>query len=134
MPSRARHLEFDEILREKGVIMDDTDGTAVHNRLDKHAKTYGSTHREDDEWHSHVGIRAMIDNVVNSLGNISQDRATDYVRIAHGHECLDYMASKLKRQQECSYSGLDWREVYRRTWRYMKAKGYSDAYYRRLGR
>jgi hypothetical protein len=105
----------------------------THNRLDKHAMTYGPTHHEDDEWHSHTGVRSMIDNMINSLGNISKERATDYVRIAHGHECLDYMASKLRRQYDCSYASLDWDEVFRRTWRYMKSKGYDRAYYRELG-
>lgn len=133
MPARSKHLAFDEMLREKGVIMDDTDGTTVHNRLDRHARTYGPNHREEDEWHSHVGVRSMTDNLLSSFGNISKERATDYVRIAHGHECLDYMASKLRRQYDCSYAALDWDEVFRRTWRYMKSKGYDRSYYRELG-
>ena len=132
MPSRKKLLEFDEILRAKGVIMDDTDGTTIHNRLDRHAKTYGPAHREDDEWHSHGAIRYMIDNMIKSLGNISQDRATDYVRVARGHECLDYMASKLRRQYDCSSASLDWGYVYQRTWRYMRSNGYHRAYYREL--
>ena len=63
MPSRKWHLEFDEVLRDKGVIMEDTDGTAVHNRLDRNASRYGPTHREDDEWHNPESVRAMIDNL-----------------------------------------------------------------------
>jgi hypothetical protein len=132
MPSRKKHLEFDDYLRNRGNILEDTKGTAVHNRLDKHAKTYGPTHRDDDEWHSHQGARAMIDNIVKSLG-MEQDRATDYVRIAHGHESLDYMTSKLKRQGDCRESDLDWDYVYRRTWKYMKSKRLHRARYKEMG-
>jgi hypothetical protein len=132
MPSRKRHLEFDDYLRDRGAIFEDTDGTTVHNRLDRHARSYGPSHREDDEWHSHEGVRAMVDNIVNTIG-MSKERASDYVRIALGHESLDYMASKLKRQYGCKEEDLDWDEVRRRTWRYMKSKRYHKARYRELG-
>jgi hypothetical protein len=132
MPSKKHHLEFDEILRGKDVICEDTDGTTVHTRMDKHAKTFGPVHREVDFWHSHEGVRTFIDNMINSLGNINQATATDYVRIAYGHIALDYIASKLKRQYKCNYNQLDWDEVYRRAWQYYRRKGYRRKYYREL--
>jgi hypothetical protein len=74
----------------------------------------------------------MIDNIVKSI-EMDQDRATDYVRIAHGHESLDYMTSKLKSQDDCRESDLDWDYVYRRTWKYMKSKRFHRARYKELG-
>lgn len=87
-------------------------------------------HRELDYYHSDWGIRGFIDNIVNSIGTIDPATATDYVRIAHGHLCLDYMASKLKRQQGLAYTQLNWREVYTRTWKYFQRHGFHRTYYR----
>lgn len=70
MPTRERHLEFDDILRYKGIICDDTDGNSVHARLDKGSKWFADVHRELDPFNSIEGIRAFVDNIVNSFGNI----------------------------------------------------------------
>lgn len=131
MPPRERHLEFDGILRYKGVICDDTDGNSVHARMDKGSKWYAERHRELDYFHSVDGIRDRVDHIINSIGNINPSTATDQVRIAYGHECLDDMASKLKEQYECTYNELDWDEVYRRTWKYFKNCGFDKKYYKR---
>jgi hypothetical protein len=130
MPSRQRHLEFDEVLRKKGVICQHTNGNTVHSRMDKGSKWFADAHREIDHFHSHSGIRDTIDNIVKSIGSIYQSTATDYVRIAYGHLCLDYMASKLKRQLDCTYGQLDWEYVYKRTWNYYKAHGLHRTYYK----
>ena len=115
MPSLMYHLEFDEKrLKKNEVIYDDTNGTAVHRRMDKNAKKYGSDHRELDYWHSPEGIRDMIDNFVDTIG-IYPETATDYVKIAYGHRCLDSVASKTKRRLNCEYKDLnqsDWRSIY----------------------
>jgi hypothetical protein len=130
MPSRKHHLEFDDRLRKNSVICEDTDGNAVHARLDRNSKHFADMHRELDYFHSDVGIRDFIDNIVNSIGTIAKSTATDYVRIAYGHLCLDYMASKLKREYDCSYRELNWRGVYTRTWKYFQRNGYHRTYYR----
>ncbi|GEM_PF-1073769 len=131
MPSRKRHLEFDEYLRKKGVIYADTDGNSVHARMDRGSKIYADAHRDLDYFHSDSGIRDYVDQIMNSIGTIYHETATDYVRIAYGHRCLDYMASKLKRQYGCTYNELDWKTVYRRTWKYFKYLGFHRTYYRR---
>jgi len=130
VPNRKYHLEFDDRLRKNAVISDDTDGNSVHARMDKNSKHLADMHRELDYYHSDPGVRDFIDNIVNSIGTIGQATATDYVRIAHGHLCLDYMASKLKRQQECTYKELNWREVYTRTWKYFQRQGLHRTYYK----
>jgi hypothetical protein len=130
MPPRKYHLKFDERLRKNDVICEDTDGNSVHARLDKNSRHMGDMHRELDYFHSAEGIRDFIDNIVFSIGTIYPETATDYVRIAYGHLCLDYMASKVKRQLDCSYSDLDWRRVYRRTWTYFKRKGFNNTRYK----
>jgi len=130
MPPRKYHLEFDDRLRGNDIICEDTDGNTVHARLDRNSKHLGDMHREIDYWHSPEGIRDMIDNIVNSIGNIYPGTATDYVRIAYGHLCLDNMASKLKRKDNCEYKDLDWREIYNRTYHLFRRKGYHKTYYR----
>jgi hypothetical protein len=130
MPPRKYHLEFDERLRKNAVICDDTNGNSVHARMDKNSKHLADMHRELDYFHSDVGIRDFIENIVNSIGTIDQSTATDYVRIAYGHLCLDYMASKLKRKLECGYKELNWRKVYTRTWKDFQRKGFHKTYYR----
>jgi len=130
MPSREHHLEFDDRLRKNGIICEDTDGNAVHARLDRNAKHLADMHRELDYFHSPEGIREFIDNIVNSIGGIYQATATDYVRIAYGHLCLDYMASKLKRKFNCTYKELDWRKVHTRTYRYFRRCGHHRTHYR----
>ncbi len=102
MPLRRIHSEFDDVLREKDIIFKDTGGNSVHNRMDKGSNNYGANHRLESFFHSAEGIRKFIENIVNSLGTISQETATDYVRIAYGHLCLDYMTTKLKNEKDWS--------------------------------
>ena len=114
MPTRDRHLAFDEILRNKGVI-GLTDGNIMHDRMDRNVKYLLKDHREIDWWHHDKGIREYVRNMSHSGFGISQDKATDYIRIGLGHIALDYMASKLKEKNGSSYEGLDWSIVYQRT-------------------
>lgn len=130
MPTRKYHLEFDEILRENGFICENTDGNTVHDRLDRHSKKYGRDHREMDEWHSPEGIRDFIDNLINSLNNIYQETATDYVRIAYGHIVLDEVASKAKRDENKDYNKLDWNKIYSKALSKFMREGFHRKRYR----
>ena len=133
MPSLKKHLEFDDKkLRRYNVICEDTDGTKVHQRLDKGAKKYGPTHRDDDYWHSDAGIRDTVDNNIASICNIHPGTATDYVRIAYGHICLDEVASKYKRDSGCDYGDLDdndWRIIFNRAYHKFVRKGHRTRKY-----
>ncbi len=130
MPSRQIHLKFDEVLEKNGVISEDTDGNSVHNRMDKQFKNYGTNHREEDYFHSVEGIRDFIDNMVNSLGTISQDTATDYVRIAYGHLCMDHITTKLKNEKNWSDDDIDWEIVFQRAYSYYRNKGFHKTRYK----
>ncbi len=121
MPSINRHREFDERLKKNGVICEDTNGATVHKRMDRNAKKYGRDHRVLDEWHSPEAIRDMIDNLVDTIG-INKLTATDFVRIAYGHRCLDYIASK--------YPDADWDEVFRRAYRLFRRRNFHTKRYR----
>ena len=132
MPSLDRHLDFDEKrLKKNGVIYEETFGTSVHRRMDKNAKKFGPDHRNLDYWHSPKGIRDMIDKFVDTNG-IYPETATDYVRIACGHRCLDYIASKTIRQQGCIYGDFDdadWRGIYTRAYSLFRRNGYHKTVY-----
>lgn len=132
MPSLKYHLDFDERrLKKNGVICEDTDGTSVHRRMDKNAKKYGPDHRDFDYWHSSEGIRDMIDAFVESIG-IYPVTATDYVRIAYGHRCLDYITSKTIRSFDCRYNDLaesDWRSIYTRAYKLFRRNYHHKAVY-----
>lgn len=133
MPPRDYHLAFDEILRNNGIICDDTYGDSVHKRLDKHSKKFGAMHREIDEWHSTNGIRDFIDNLINGLGTIYQETATDYIRIAYGHIVLDEIASQFKINFNCDYNELDWEEVFKEVFKEYKKFGFHKTKYHRSG-
>lgn len=132
MPSLRNHLDFDEKrLKKNRIICEDADGTAVHQRMDRNARKYGPDHRELDEWHEPEAIRDMIDNFVDTIG-IYPETATDYVRIAYGHRCLDSVASRAKREMDCGYSGLteaDWRGIYTRAYKLFRKYGYHKKVY-----
>jgi hypothetical protein len=98
--------------------------------MDKGSKWFQEAHRDLDHFHSDAGIRDYVTQLIESLGSIYTSTATDNVRIAYGHLCLDYIASKLKRQQNCTYRELDWNLVYRRAWNLFKRKGYKRKYYK----
>jgi len=132
MPSLERHLEFDEKrLKKNGAVFSDTDGTAVHRRMDRNASKYGPDHRELDEWHEPDAIRNMVDNIVGSIG-MDSSRGTDYVRIAFGHRCLDSVASRAKRDLNCSYADLDdddWRGIFTHAYKLFRKYGYHKKVY-----
>ena len=132
MPDLKHHLDFDEKrLKKNGIIYEETDGTSVHRRMDRNAKKYGPDHRDLDYWHSAEGIRDMIDGFVDSIG-IYPQTATDYVRIAYGHRCLDSIASRQKRVLDCGYSGLtdaDWRGIHTRAYKLFRRYGYHKKVY-----
>lgn len=133
MPDLKHHLEFDEKrLKKNHIICEETDGTSVHRRMDRNARKFGPDHRELDEWHEPDAIRNMIDNIVNSISNIHPETATDYVRIAFGHRCLDRVASGARRAFDCSYSALeesDWRSIYTRSYKLFRRYGYHKKVY-----
>jgi hypothetical protein len=98
LPTRRGHLKFDEYLREHGVIREDTNTDAVHNRMDKDLQVYGHwNHQYEDYYHHPNGIRDWI-RKWSHLGY--QDTLTDYVRAALGHLVLDEMWSKYKFESE----------------------------------
>lgn len=136
MPARGFHQQFDEMLASKGVICEDRNGARVHAFMDRGAKKWGRLHRELDPRHDAEMIRPWIAAQVKRLGTISQDTATDYVRIAWGHVVLDYVASTAKdrmqrtRGRRPSDSELDWDSIYRRAWRYHRESGFHRVYYR----
>jgi len=132
VPSLERHLEFDEKrLKKNGVIFMNTDGTAVHRRMDRNASKYGPNHRDLDEWHTSEAIRDMVDNIVGSIG-MDSSRGTDYVRIAYGHRCLDSVASRTRRELGCNYSDLDdseWRSIYTHAYKLFRRYYYHKKVY-----
>lgn len=132
MPSLAYHLDFDEKrLKKNKVIYEDTNGTSVHRRMDKNAKKFGPDHRDLDYWHSPEGIRDTVDKFVDTIG-IYPQTATDYVRIAYGHRCLDYIASKTIREYDCGYKDLDnndWRTIYTRAYSLFRHNKYHKTVY-----
>jgi len=132
MPSLKYHLEFDEKrLKKNEIIYEDTDGAAVHRRMDRNAKKYGPDHRELDEWHEPDAIRDMVDNFVETIG-IYPQTATDYIKIAFGHRCLDDVASKYKREFGCNYSDLDnddWRRIFTKAYKKFKRERYHKKVY-----
>jgi hypothetical protein len=130
MPPRKYHLEFDDVLRDRNIICDDTDGSTVHRRLDYHSKSYGIDHRELDELHQPESIRVFIDNIITSLNNIYQGTATDYLRIAYGHVTLDEIASRYKRKLSCEYKELEWGDIYQKTLAKFRREGYYKKYYK----
>jgi len=97
--------------------------------MDKHSKIYQGDHRELDDWHSPNGIRDMIDNIVESIGNIYPQTATDYVKIAYGHVCLDEKASEIKKRLGLPYSELDWFDIYKRAYRSFISHGFNKKVY-----
>lgn len=50
------------------------------------------------------------------------DRATFFV--AYGQICFDETESRLKAEQTCSYSELDWDDVFKKSWNSCKRQSY----------
>lgn len=89
MPSKNLHLKFDEYLKDKGVIYEDTNGMRVHERMDRDLQKYGHwNHRYSDYYHNDAGIREWI----RKWSHLAyQETMTDYIRICFGHLVLDEM-------------------------------------------
>ena len=135
MPSLNRHLEFDDArLRKNGVIGKGTDGTAVHQRMDRRASDYDKDHLVLDEWHTPKGIRVMVSNLVASLGTVRPETATDFVRIAYGHVVLDRTVSRVVQEQGGECSDLDWGRVYTLAYRQFRRSKYHSKRYKPRGR
>jgi len=122
MPTRRVHLKFDQYLWEHGVILDDTYGDSVHKRLDKGLSKYGPDHQFMDYYHTEEGIRYWLDNMPETM---SQDRKTDYMRIALGHMVLDEMAYRRP--------DLNEDDLIKAAYRSFIQRGYHRKYYKALG-
>jgi hypothetical protein len=120
LPTRRVHLKFDEYLREHGVIREDTNADAVHNRMDKDLQVYGHwNHQYEDYYHDVNGIRDWISKWFH-LG--FQDTLTDYVRVALGHLVLDEMWSKYKFDSE--------EELMKTAYRSYAQRGFGRCYFK----
>lgn len=129
MPNRKHHLECDEWLRKEGLIYEDTRGDSVHDRLDYHCRNYGLLHRELDEWHDPEAIRDWIDNMRNSIG-ISQELATDYVRIGYMHIAIDEACDRfLDEHGRKPRTEKEWDSVHARAHRIFSGRGHRRAHY-----
>jgi hypothetical protein len=107
MPDKRVHLKFDEKLKEKEIIYDDTDGFTVHDRMDREASYHGHwQHKEIDYYHDIVGIR---DWIRKTCTNASQETSTDYVRICYGHWVLDDMEKRHPDKNEDDLINLAYR-------------------------
>ena len=94
MPNRSIHLMFDDYLKERDIIYEDTSGDTVHDRMDRDFQIHGHwNHRYEDYYHDPDGIR----NWIRSWAHLGyQETLTDYVRIAYGHLVLDEIDSRME--------------------------------------
>ena len=139
MPGRDYHLIFDQMLVSEGVICPERNTQTVHEQMDARAATLGPQHRILDPRHHPDAIRRWIDTQMISLGTIAPDTATDYVRVAWGHACLDCFASAYKDAIEVqgwkrpSDSGLsveDWSLIFKGAWELFEEVGGPSKRYR----
>ena len=102
----AIHNRFDEKLKKKGVIKEDTPSDTVHERISEDMDFFGQEHKSADYYYHNIeGIR----NWVNSWAHLAhQDTKTDYVRIALGHLVLKDIES---RKQYTDEKNLFWRAL-----------------------
>jgi len=91
LPTRRIHLNFDEYLREHGIITGYAYADKVHDRMDRDIKKYGPFHRELDYYHAEIGIRSWLQKWQHLA---YQETLTDYLRVALGHLVLDEMNSR----------------------------------------
>jgi hypothetical protein len=101
MPNRITHERFDEFLANKGILLSDARYGNVHRFMDTGVKIYGPDHRNYDPYHERDGICTWITGKRNV---INQDHATDWVRSALGHICLDKAATRFKNKKRSDYS------------------------------
>lgn len=120
LPTRRVHLKFDEYLREHGVICQDTQTDAVHERMDRDLQTHGHwNHQYEDYYHDIKGIRDWIGKW-SHLGY--QETLTDYVRVALGHLVLDEMWSK--------YEFESGEELMKTAYRSYAQRGFGKCYFK----
>ena len=119
MPSRRVHLEFDEYLKDHGIINGYTYANTVHKRMDRGIIVWGSEHRDIDFYHSEEGIREWL----RGFSHLAyQETLTDYLRVALGHLVLDYMASRYEYENEY--------ELMKSAYRSFIQRGYHRKYFR----
>jgi hypothetical protein len=120
MPSRGRHLKFDEYLKEKGIISNDVYTNKVHSRMDRDVNYWGLRHREIDFFNGEEGIREWL----RTFQHLAyQETLTDYLRVCLGHLCLDDIASRREY--------FDENDLINRAYRSFIARGYHRKFYRR---
>lgn len=91
--------------------------------MDRGVEAFGSRHRELDIYHGRgtrarmSGLRRWLRGKCNVIG---QDRATDWLRAAYGHICLDEAETAL----EAKYS---WEEVFDPAFRSMAQRKWTKA-------
>jgi hypothetical protein len=100
------HVRFDNKLKEKGIIKEDTPGDTVHNRIEQDMEFFDQEHKSVDYYfHNIDGIRSWI----NSWAHLAhQETKTDYVRIALAHLVLKDIES---RKQYTDEKNLFWRAL-----------------------
>jgi len=122
MPSRSVHLLFDDYLKERGILYEDSYGDSVHDRMDRDLQIHGHwNHRYEDYYHDPKGIREWISGWAH-LGY--QETLTDYVRIAYGHLVLDEIESRGE--------WYDVNNLLQRAYRSYVARGFHRKFYRNL--
>jgi len=112
-------LEFDEYLKDHGIIQGYTYADSVHDRMDRGIIVWGSEHREIDFYHSEEGIREWM----RGFSHLAyQETLTDYLRVALGHLALDSMASRYEFENDY--------ELMKSAYRSFIQRGYHRKYFR----
>ena len=120
MPSKKLHLQFDEYLRDRGVLCEETNTESVHGRMDRDVQVYGHwNHQYEDYYHDIKGVRSWIKKW-SHLG--SQDTKTDFVRVALGHLVLDDIWSRNDWEDE--------HDLMKRAYRSFVARGFERSYFK----
>jgi len=114
MPARQYHLDFDQVLRNERII-GATQGESIHKFLDKGSKKWAEAHRYKDPHHTIKGFLEHLSCIAHSR-DIRKSVATDQIRVALGHLCLDKVVSDLKDRSKRNkgYAELPWNSIYRR--------------------
>jgi len=119
LPNKRVHLEFDEYLKDHGIIRSYTYADSVHDRMDRGIIVWGSEHRDIDFYHSEEGIREWL----RGFSHLAyQETLTDYLRVALGHLALDAMASRYEFDNEY--------ELMKSAYRSFIQRGYPGKFFR----
>ena len=121
MPNRNIHLEFDRFLIQKNVLFPDANYDNVHKFVDAGVFSYGRNHRIVDIYHQEEGVRRWLNGKINV---IPQERATDWLRCALGHFCLDDANSKLDERHYLE-------DVFDYAYKLMKQRRWTNAHFKR---